>query len=65
MRKQIVTLPESTKPFSSAIQSGPFVFVSGQGGLDSQTGEVVGLICNHRLNRRWKTSGRFYMLQDL
>ncbi|MBP1964137.1 RidA family protein [Paenibacillus aceris] len=40
--KQTIATDESTgKPFSSAILAGGFVFVSGQGGLDPETGQVV------------------------
>ncbi|NOU71599.1 RidA family protein [Paenibacillus sp. LMG 31458] len=42
MSKKIVAFGQSGKPFSSAIQAGGFVFISGQGGLDPETGEIVG-----------------------
>ncbi|MEC0265023.1 RidA family protein [Paenibacillus anseongense] len=41
MKQPIATDGASGKPFSSAIQAGGFVFVSGQGGLDPATGQVV------------------------
>lgn len=41
-KKEISILPGDSKPFSSAIQVGELVFVSGQGGLHPQTGELVG-----------------------
>lgn len=42
MKKEIVTKYKSNRPFSAAIQYGPFVFVSGQGGIDPETGKIVG-----------------------
>ncbi|MFC4807949.1 RidA family protein [Paenibacillus sp. GCM10023250] len=42
MKRAIATPENGSLPFSSAIQAGPFVFVSGQGGLDPVTGRVVG-----------------------
>ena len=45
MAKVIVQTNEApipSSPYSQAVRSGGFVFVSGQGPLDAKTGEVVG-----------------------
>jgi 2-iminobutanoate/2-iminopropanoate deaminase len=42
MRTEIMGSSSNSKPISSAIQTESLVFVSGQGGLDPQTGSVVG-----------------------
>ncbi|WP_239634889.1 RidA family protein [Paenibacillus sp. H1-7] len=41
-KQPVATQEASTMPFSSAIAAGGFLFVSGQGGLDPDTGRVVG-----------------------
>ncbi len=43
MSREVIFTPNAPKPppvFSQAIHSGGFVFVSGQGPFDPQTGEV-------------------------
>src|SRR5262245_27301622 len=45
MAKVIVhtdTAPTPSSPYSQAVRSGGFVFVSGQGPVDAKTGEIVG-----------------------
>ncbi|WP_010267895.1 RidA family protein [Paenibacillus senegalensis] len=42
MKKEIVIKGKHDKPFSSAIETESLVFISGQGGLCPDTGEVVG-----------------------
>jgi 2-iminobutanoate/2-iminopropanoate deaminase len=44
MRKAVETLNASKGdgPYSQAITSGGFLYISGQGPLDSQTGEILG-----------------------
>lgn len=42
MKKEIPSSKKSTKPFSSGIETESLVFVSGQGGLDPETGAIVG-----------------------
>ncbi|MCC3374454.1 RidA family protein [Cohnella sp. REN36] len=41
MKKPVSTQENNGKPFSSAIQAGGFIYVSGQGGLDPNTGQIV------------------------
>jgi 2-iminobutanoate/2-iminopropanoate deaminase len=35
------TGPKPVGPYTSAVQAGPFLFVSGQGSIDPQTGKVL------------------------
>lgn len=42
MKQEVVTPFKSDKPFSSAIATESMVFVSGQGGIRPDTGEIVG-----------------------
>lgn len=41
MKKTVTRQDNNGKPFSSAIEAGGFIYVSGQGGLDPNTGQVV------------------------
>ena len=45
MRREVVTgpdLPPQIGPYSQAVRAGGFVFVSGQPGIDPETGEAAG-----------------------
>ncbi|NOU67379.1 RidA family protein [Paenibacillus sp. LMG 31461] len=42
MKNEIITNVKQDRPFSSGIETESLVFVSGQGGLNPITGEVVG-----------------------
>lgn len=45
MRREVVTgpgLPAQIGPYSQAVRAGGFVFVSGQPGVDPETGEAAG-----------------------
>jgi 2-iminobutanoate/2-iminopropanoate deaminase len=45
MEREVVTgpgLPAQSGPYSQAVRAGGFVFVSGQPGVDPETGEVAG-----------------------
>lgn len=45
MEREVVTgpdLPPQIGPYSQAVRAGGFVFVSGQPGIDPETGEVAG-----------------------
>ena len=45
MEREVVTgpgLPAQIGPYSQAVRAGEFVFVSGQPGVDPETGEVAG-----------------------
>ncbi|GIP34636.1 RidA family protein [Paenibacillus sp. J2TS4] len=43
MSKKFTAGKEKRLPFSSAVQTGSYVYVSGQGGIDPQTHCIVGL----------------------
>ncbi|NOU65401.1 RidA family protein [Paenibacillus sp. LMG 31461] len=42
MNKEITLPYPNTKPFSSAIQTTNTLYISGQGSIDLQTGEIIG-----------------------
>lgn len=42
MNKEIMLPYPNTKPFSSAIQTANTLYISGQGSIDLQTGEIIG-----------------------
>ncbi|OMF34657.1 reactive intermediate/imine deaminase [Paenibacillus sp. FSL H8-0548] len=42
MKSEIITKSKHDRPFSSGIETESLVFVSGQGGLDPITGQIVG-----------------------
>ncbi|HEX6970916.1 MAG TPA: Rid family detoxifying hydrolase [Limnochordia bacterium] len=43
--------PRPGGPYSQGLRAGPFVFVSGQGPIDPQTGEVVGKTIEEQTER--------------
>jgi 2-iminobutanoate/2-iminopropanoate deaminase len=42
MKNELITIAKHDRPFSSGIETESLVFVSGQGGIDPITGNIVG-----------------------
>ena len=51
--------PAAIGPYSQAVLAAPFVFVSGQLGMDPATGALVGDDLDSQAARPWRTSNRF------
>ena len=55
--KDVILTPRSPKPigpYSQAIKSNGFLFVSGQVALDPQSGEIVARMSGNKRNAYWK-----------